>query len=101
MMPTRQQQIKKKSILSTCGHWKVVGESDEEFYAERLEVGGKHSDGTGILGTDLWANQGGLGVLHLQTMNLVFLTKWVGRLMSTETDITLKLEEDSYGPWMD
>ena len=40
-------------------------------------------------------------MLYLQTINLALQTKWAGRLMSSEMDMTVEVLKDDYGPWMD
>ena len=46
-------------------------------------------------------NLGGLRMLHLKIKSLALLTKWVGKLISPETDLTLSVLKDSYSPWTD
>ena len=42
-------------------------------------------------------NLGGLGVLHLPTMNLALLTKWVARFMGPGEDLVKNILHDCYG----
>ena len=41
---------------------------------------------------------GGLAVLHLQTMNLTLLPKWVAIFMSSKMNMVLEVLKDADGP---
>ena len=36
----------------------------------------------------------GLGVLHIQSINQVLLTRWVGRIISPAEDLAIKVSKD-------
>ena len=42
-------------------------------------------------------DQGGLGVPHLNTMNVALLTKWVKRIIGPEEDVIRSVMRDKYG----
>ena len=46
-------------------------------------------------------DQGGLGVPHLDTMNVALLSKWVIRIMGPEEDVIRSVMRDRYGAGVD
>ena len=46
-------------------------------------------------------DQGGLGVPHLNTMNVALLTKWVKRIIGPEEDVIRSVMMDRYGACVD
>ena len=46
-------------------------------------------------------DQGGLGVPHLNTMNVVLLTKWVKRIIGPEEDVIRSVMRARYSAGMD
>ena len=46
-------------------------------------------------------DQGGLGVPHLNTMNVALLTKWVKRIIGPEEDVIRSVMRDRYGAGVD
>ena len=41
--------------------------------------------------------QGGLGVLHIQSMNTALLKKWVDRIMGPQDDLVISVLRDNSG----
>ena len=61
----------------------MTGGFDEDVFLKRNGVGeGRYM---ALVAWDVVCrplHSGGLGVLHMQSMNLVLLTRWAGRIMS-------------------
>ena len=75
---------------------------DEMFPMETSHLG--HSRCLAMISWDVVCQSikgGGLGILHMQSINTALLTKWVTRIMGPEEDLAALILRDNYNMGLD